>query len=547
MFLAAGTTLGGYRIVSPLGHGGMAQVYRAYQPALDRYVALKVLPAALGQDPAFRERFRREAQTVAALRHPNILIIYDWGEEDGLAYLASELVEGGTLADRLGTPLSLRECLDILRPLASALDYAHKRGVVHRDVKPSNVLLHQDGTPVLSDFGVARMLEGNPQLTSVGVLVGTPAYMAPECLEGGGTGPSVDIYALAVMLYEMLTGFVPYTAETPAAVLLAHREGPLPLPRARNPNLSEAVETVALKALAREPGARFQNAGKLVQAFDQALSGQAPVPEETRAMAAPKVRLPLIRWRRIVLSTATGVLVLVGGVLWWVHHSATVPAVVVDTAAPPPHGQRLFQLGMSRPTANEVVYVGNTQGAHIRFLGNAVQIDAVESATGSALPPFLGLPAVEEGNFVEDVGLQVISGAGAVGLGFHGGPTGEDVVWLSTNDQLVIDRLHAITPADPSTQPVYLYGPKPLQALSTAAGAVDVALAERGGRIAVYLDGRQVATTRDAKLTTGWFDVRSQPFPGSHLTFRITRLEVFAPATQGSSGVPTSLTAAVGS
>ena len=213
--MTAGDTLNGYRIVEPLGAGGMATVYRAYQPALDRFVAVKVLAANAGQDPRFRERFRREAQTVAALRHPNILVVYDWGEQDGTAYLVSELVEGGTLADRLGTPLTCEQSLQFLRPVASALDYAHERGVVHRDVKPSNVLLHPDGTPVLADFGVARMLEGSAFLTSAGVLVGTPAYMAPEVLDEGEAGPSVDLYALGVMLYEMLTGSVPFTAATP--------------------------------------------------------------------------------------------------------------------------------------------------------------------------------------------------------------------------------------------------------------------------------------------------------------------------------------------
>ena len=533
MSLAAGDALGGYCIVGPLGEGGMARVYRAYQPTLDRYVALKVLPAALGQDPAFRERFRREAQTVAALRHPNILVVYDWGEDAGLAYLVSELVDGGTLADRLGVPLPPIECLRLVRALASALDHAHGRGVVHRDVKPSNVLLHRDGTPVLSDFGVARMMEGSSHLTSVGVLIGTPAYMAPESLEGAGASSAADIYGLGVVLYEMLTGGVPYHAETPAAVLLAHRDGPLPLPRERNPAIAEVVEAVVLKAMARRPQDRFRSGEEMARALEQALSGIALDAEETRVMAAPEAGRGSHRRRRVLLSLLAGVLAVASASAWWLHRSLILPPVAVAAPKPPPHGRLLFELAMSRPASGDVVYAGGAPGARIRFLGEAVQFDAVEPAKGSAVAPFLGFPTFQAGDFVEDVGLQVVSGAGAVGLGFRGGPEGEDVVWLSTNGQLAIDRLHALTPANPSTQPVYLYGPAVPHVAVPASGPMDVALAARGPRIAVYLAGRWVATAQDAQLTSGWFDVRAQPFPGTHFVFRVTRLEVFAPPSSG--------------
>jgi eukaryotic-like serine/threonine-protein kinase len=153
--------LGNYRIVEQIGKGGMASVYKAFQPALSRYVAIKVLPAALARDASFLERFRREAVVVAGLRHPNILVVFDFGEQDGTTYIVSELVEGGTLDDRLAGPMQISRATPLLRPVAAALDFAHSRGVVHRDVKPSNILMSDDETPILSDFGIARMIEGD--------------------------------------------------------------------------------------------------------------------------------------------------------------------------------------------------------------------------------------------------------------------------------------------------------------------------------------------------------------------------------------------------
>jgi serine/threonine-protein kinase len=271
--IAPGQTLGQYRIVEQLGRGGMATVYKAFQPSLSRQVAIKVLPEFFAEDPSFHERFRQEGTAIATLRHPNILAVFDSGEADGVAYIVTELVDGGTLADQLGKPLPADYCLGILRSVGSALDYAHARGLVHRDVKPSNILLARDGTPVLSDFGLARMMASPDQstarrLTVTGTAVGTPEYMAPEQASEGEAGPAADLYSLAVVLYEMLTGSVPYTAETPLAVLLAHANKPLPLPRERNPKLSEAVQDVLLKGLAKEPADRYRTAGEMVRALE---------------------------------------------------------------------------------------------------------------------------------------------------------------------------------------------------------------------------------------------------------------------------------------
>lgn len=268
MTLAAGQTIGQYRVVEQVGRGGMATVYKAHQASLARYVALKVLPAYLAEDEGFAERFRSEAVTIAKLRHPNILQVFDHGDENGVRYIVSEFVDGGTLADQIGAPLPVDYVVQMLRPVASALDYAHARDVVHRDVKPSNVLLARDGTAVLSDFGLAKMMTGAaPRLTRTGAVVGTPEYMSPEQAMGEDAGAASDRYALAVIAYEMLTGSVPFSADTPLATLLAHVHKPLPLPRERNAQVSPAVEAALLKGLAREPAERYASSRELIDAL----------------------------------------------------------------------------------------------------------------------------------------------------------------------------------------------------------------------------------------------------------------------------------------
>ncbi|TMD25432.1 MAG: serine/threonine protein kinase, partial [Chloroflexi bacterium] len=222
MKLQQGDSLGAYRVLERIGRGGMATVYRAYHPALDRYVAIKVLPDFFADDPDYRERFQQEARSVARLKHPNILEVFDFGSEDGIAYLVLELVEGGTLADRLGKPMDLRDAIDVLEQLAGALDHAHQHGILHRDIKPSNILLRADGTPVLADFGLAKMAGSLRRLTGSGTVMGTPEYMSPEQAADEPLGPASDLYSFAIVAYEMLTGRVPFQGDTPAATLLSH-------------------------------------------------------------------------------------------------------------------------------------------------------------------------------------------------------------------------------------------------------------------------------------------------------------------------------------
>ena len=267
MSLHPGVAVGSYQIAERIGRGGMATVYRAYHPALDRMVAIKVLPEFFAEDAIYRERFQHEAWSIARLKHENILQVFDYGNEDGVAYIVMELVGGGTLADRLGAPMQLDSVLSVLEPLAAALDYAHSRGVLHRDIKPTNILLRDDGTPVLADFGLAKMTDAVRRLTTSGTVMGTPEYMSPEQASDDRLGPASDRYSLAVVAHEMLTGRVPFQADTPAAVLISHLTRPMPTTHELRGELSAHVEEVLRRALAKHPEDRYSSASSFVHAL----------------------------------------------------------------------------------------------------------------------------------------------------------------------------------------------------------------------------------------------------------------------------------------
>jgi predicted Ser/Thr protein kinase len=286
MFDLIGKTIGPYRVIEQVGVGGMATVYKAYQPSMDRYVAIKILPHYLSQDPEFVKRFQREARAIARLEHAHILPVHDYGEYEGIAYIVMRYVEAGTLKDRMAQgQLPLDEIDRLIEQIGGALDYAHRLGVIHRDIKPGNVLLDTQGDTYLSDFGLARMMEATQQLTASGVGVGTPAYMSPEQGQGVKVDHRSDIYSLGVILYEMVTGRVPYEAETPMAVVIKHITDPLPLPRTVKPDVPEPIERVILRALAKDPAHRYQTAGEFVQALAVAVR-KVSVPEAARPVVA---------------------------------------------------------------------------------------------------------------------------------------------------------------------------------------------------------------------------------------------------------------------
>jgi len=277
-----GQTLGKYRVLEPLGRGGMARVYRAYHPQLDRYVAIKVLRSDLTEDEDFdasswRARFRREAQAVAALRHPNVVQVFDSDVQDDIYYMVLELLEGDTLKARLndyrvrGERMALGEIVRILLDVLDGLAYAHSEGMIHRDIKPANVLLTKRGQAVVADFGIAQIVGGTRHTIS-GALMGTLNYMAPEQGFKGHSDVRSDIYSLGIVLYEMLTQRTPFEADTPLAVLMKHLNDPLPLPRQIEPGIPEPFERVVLKALTKQPEDRYQSAEEMAQALRGAAS-----------------------------------------------------------------------------------------------------------------------------------------------------------------------------------------------------------------------------------------------------------------------------------
>lgn len=295
IFNLAGCTLGKYRLIEKIGQGGMAQVYKAFQPDLDRYVAIKVLHPHLTGDEDFAARFRREARAVAALEHPNIVRIYDFDTDQGLAFLVMEYLEGASLKSVLrdldcrGEWMDLKRVGRIVGVLADALDCAHRQKMVHRDIKPSNVILTASGRPVLTDFGIAHMVEATTITGSSGAL-GTPAYLSPEQGKGEPGDARSDIYALGVLLYQLCTGRVPFDADTPYAVILKHITAPLPSPRSVRPSLPESIERVILKALAKNPGDRFHSAGEMGRSLQAAVESQAQETPAAHAATPPADR-----------------------------------------------------------------------------------------------------------------------------------------------------------------------------------------------------------------------------------------------------------------
>src|ERR1051325_1104265 len=281
-----GQMLGPYRIINQIGKGGMANVYKAYQPSVDRYVAIKVLPSQLAESQEFATRFHQEARIIAKLEHPHILPVFDYGESDGVAYFVMRYLDAGTLRDKMeaGHPLPLNHIDRTFTQLTDALSYAHSFGIIHRDLKPANALIDSHGNIFLTDFGIARLLESaSPRLTQTDAIMGTPAYISPEQAQAKPVDQRSDIYSLGIILYEMATGSVPYTADTPLAVIFKHVSDPLPLPSSVKPDIPSSIEKVILKALAKDPDDRFGTAAEFVAAWKRALEEKDTVriPAET--------------------------------------------------------------------------------------------------------------------------------------------------------------------------------------------------------------------------------------------------------------------------
>jgi serine/threonine protein kinase len=285
-----GQRLGQYQILARISKGATSTIYKAYQPKLDRFVAVKVLSPQVVDEEGFLDRFTQEARAVAQLDHPNIVPVYDFDQVGDIAYIVFKYVEGGTLRKMMtGTPIALGQAVDIATQVGLALGYAHKRGVIHRDVKPSNILIGEGFWALLTDFGLAKIMGGGRKLTRSGIGMGTPDYMAPEQAQGiPGDGRS-DLYSLGVVFYEMVTGRVPFEADSSMAVVVKHITEPPPPPRQFNPDLPVAVETAVLTAMEKDPDRRFSTAEVMVTALVRAAGQQERALVSTPDLAALSV------------------------------------------------------------------------------------------------------------------------------------------------------------------------------------------------------------------------------------------------------------------
>ena len=362
-----GQTLGQYQIVDEIGRGGMGAVYKAWQPALQRYVAIKVLTSRLG-DREVVERFQREASIAANLSHPNIVTIYDIARQDGTLYIAMEYVDGRSLSEVISHegPLPLERLVRILRQVAEALDYAHRLHFVHRDIKPANILITGEDRAIVTDFGIAKALEGSgatAQLTAAGTILGTPAYMSPEQIQGQPVDYRSDLYSLGVVCFEMLGGRPPFGGTTTAAVLYAQVHTPPPSVRNLNPSVSKRVEQTLERMLAKQPQDRFSGAG----AFVAALSGDAttrpvtprPIEQDRTVSAAigrPATDTPTAgSWGQPTYTTPRKrsrlPWVLIGAIVVVLAGLGAVVAILLSAKSTPPPVETVVVTSAPAPTA----------------------------------------------------------------------------------------------------------------------------------------------------------------------------------------------------
>jgi serine/threonine protein kinase len=274
-----GKTIGPYTITQRIGRGGMADVYKALHNGLSVYRAMKVIRPELVTAADFRVRFQKEAQAVASLRHPSIVQMHDFGTHGDVYFMIMEFIEGSNLKQVLrseGRIRPIRRAVDLASQIADALQYAHARGLIHRDIKPENIMITPSGTPILTDFGIAKLITGATQLTQTGASIGTPAYMPPEqALGTSEIGPATDVYALSIVLFEMLTGRVPFSADTPVAAVLKTLQDPLPMPQEWSPDIGDALQAALIKGTAKQVADRYDSIAAMRTALEAAISSDS--------------------------------------------------------------------------------------------------------------------------------------------------------------------------------------------------------------------------------------------------------------------------------
>jgi serine/threonine protein kinase len=444
--------IGIYEIKSELGRGGMATVYKAYDPRFEREVAVKVLPSELlHADPQFRLRFEREAKIIAQLEHSAIVPVYDVGEADGQPYFVMRYMNGGSLSDRIKSgSLTIEDAARILGIIAPGLDEAHSNGIVHRDIKPSNILFDKRGNPYISDFGIAKLSQAQSGNVTGSAIIGTPAYMAPEQAQGIEVDGRADIYALGIILFEILTGKQPYEADTPMAVAIKHITDPVPHIRQTNPKLPEAVDTIIQTAMAKDKTQRFSTAVDMTNALREAARGDptkihikpalAPSGSAMEAAPAPKASVQPVPPKKgfnalFVILPVIAIAIFAGGFFLFNGNrgrAATAPpvstSVVTSTSAPLPTETSAH---VNNPTSVPIAEIEST----------ITETSVPATATDPPLPALPTLGGADKIAFVanNEIWMINVDGSDPKQLTVDGGlkndlqwlPDGENIVFIS--------------------------------------------------------------------------------------------------------------------
>ena len=496
--LPTGTRLGDFVVELPIGAGGMGQVYRAHQVGIDRPVALKVLSPALAVDAGFVRRFQREARLMRDLDHPALLPVYAAGEEDGRVYLAMRLVPGTTLHDALTEGrVDTGRAVRILRTVAEGLDHAHSRGVLHRDIKPGNILLDGDGRAFLADFGISREI-GSSTITSH--YLGTPRYMAPEQARGdGASGHRADLYSLACVAFEAFTGSAPFTESDTVPLLVAHATRPVPAASRLDPSLPRAVDAVFARALAKQPAERFDSAVSFLDALAAALANSAPRRRRWTGRPRSAVRGGGRRWGAGA-AAVVAIVAVIGTVL-----ALTRDTPPVTPAAPAPATAAPFRPAPERyidVARGDLLYAAPLDGTSAGFIDSpATQADSAREAI-RYVPGALELEAYADqaDTYTEVDGPGVSVYIGEMDLRVRPGSTGK----LCWSLRWAIPRqLASYVCADVGAGTagfstfrrgsgrIPLAPPVPVPAL-TSGQTVHLAVVVRAGQLSLYVDGMLV-------------------------------------------------------
>lgn len=397
---------GRYRLEHRLGSGGMADVWRARDTELGRDVALKLLHENFARDTEFVERFRREASAAAGLQHPNVVSVFDRGSYEDSYYISMELVEGSSLRDLIGQGLETDEAVEVTRQMLAAAEFAHEHGIVHRDLKPMNVLIDRDGRVRVTDFGIARA--GGSEITRTGSVMGTAQYLSPEQAQGMAVGPPTDIYSIGVILFEMLTGRVPFDGESAVAIAMKQVGEEPPRPSSINPKVSPALDAVVLTALAKDPAARYGSAAEMAAALEAAVAN----PDEAPAVGPAGEGRSRRRW----LIAALIALLLAGGAVAWLltrPEMVTVPDVTGELEDPAIIALQDadFEVATERIESDipegEVIEQDPAAGSEAE-LGSTVTITVSLGPGAVAVPRVAGLRVPEARRALERKGFETV-------------------------------------------------------------------------------------------------------------------------------------------